>query len=107
MAGWLSRDSTESHQSETSHTMPLVRLDKVSLNFGTHILLDEVDFTLKKGSKIGLLGRNGAGKTTFMKVIAGAMLPDSGERWLMSNRFTTWWRVAWPRSENSSSSTTI
>ena len=56
----------------SNYSMPLVRLDKVALNFGTHILLDEVDFTLKKGSKIGLLGRNGAGKTTFMKVIAGS-----------------------------------
>ncbi len=66
----------------SNYSMPLVRLDKVALNFGTHILLDEVDFTLKKSSKIGLLGRNAAGKTTFMKVIAGSMQPDSGERWL-------------------------
>ena len=70
--------------------MPLVRLDKVSLNFGTHILLDEVDFTLKKGSKIGLLGRNGAGKTTFMKVIAGSMQADSGERWLRPGVQVAW-----------------
>ena len=40
--------------------------DKVSLNFGTHILLDEVDFQIAKGQRIGLLGHNGAGKTTLM-----------------------------------------
>ena len=40
--------------------MSLLRLDKVSLNFGTHILLDEVDFQIAKGQRIGLLGRNGA-----------------------------------------------
>ena len=62
--------------------MPLLRLDKVSLNFGTHILFDEIELTLMKGSKIGLLGRNGAGKTTLMKIIAGSVVPDGGERWL-------------------------
>ena len=50
--------------------MSLLRLDKVSLNFGTHILLDEVDFQIAKGQRIGLLGRNGAGKTTLMRIVA-------------------------------------
>ncbi len=70
--------------------MPLIRLDKASLNFGTHILLDEVDFTVKKGDKIGLLGRNGAGKTTLMKMIAGNVYPDSGERWLRPGVKVAW-----------------
>lgn len=70
--------------------MPLIRLDKVSLNFGTHILLDNVDFTVKKGDKIGLLGRNGAGKTTLMKLIAGNIQPDSGERWLRPGVKIAW-----------------
>lgn len=82
--------------------MPLVRLDKVSLNFGTHILLDEVDFTLKKGSKIGLLGRNGAGKTTFMKVIAGSMQPDSGERWLRPGVEIAWLEQSLPEADEQS-----
>ena len=82
--------------------MPLVRLDKVSLNFGTHILLDEVDFTLKKGSKIGLLGRNGAGKTTFMKVIAGSMHPDSGERWLRPGVEIAWLEQSLPEADDQS-----
>ncbi|MEX0964516.1 MAG: ATP-binding cassette domain-containing protein [Pseudohongiellaceae bacterium] len=82
--------------------MPLVRLDKVSLNFGTHILLDEVDFTLKKGSRIGLLGRNGAGKTTFMKVIAGSMQPDSGERWLRPGVEIAWLEQSLPDADEQS-----
>ena len=82
--------------------MPLVRLDKVALNFGTHILLDEVDFTLKKGSKIGLLGRNGAGKTTFMKVIAGSMHPDSGERWLRPGVEVAWLEQSLPEADEQS-----
>lgn len=62
--------------------MPLLRLDKASLNYGTQVLLDEVDLSITRGDKLGLLGRNGAGKTTLLKVLAGEQVPDSGERWL-------------------------
>lgn len=82
--------------------MPLVRLDKVSLNFGTHILLDEVDFTLKKGTKIGLLGRNGVGKTTFMKVIAGSVQADGGERWLRPGVEVAWLEQSLPEADEQS-----
>jgi len=87
---------------QSNYSMPLVRLDKVALNFGTHILLDEVNFTLKKGSKIGLLGRNGAGKTTFMKVIAGSMQPDSGERWLRPGVQVAWLEQSLPEADEQS-----
>ncbi|MBE00682.1 MAG: ABC transporter ATP-binding protein, partial [Gammaproteobacteria bacterium] len=80
--------------------MPLVRLDRVSLNFGTHVVLDEVDFLLKKGSRIGLLGRNGAGKTTLMKVIAGSVTPDGGERWLRSGVEVTWLEQSLPDADD-------
>jgi ATP-binding cassette subfamily F protein uup len=62
--------------------MPLLRLDKASLHYGTQVLLDEVDLTVTRGDKLGLLGRNGAGKTTLLKVLAGELSPDGGERWL-------------------------
>ncbi|MEX0618492.1 MAG: ATP-binding cassette domain-containing protein [Pseudohongiellaceae bacterium] len=70
--------------------MPLLRLDKIALHFGSHVLLDRLDFTMKKGNRIGLLGRNGAGKTTLMKVISGLTTPDSGERWLRPGVQAAW-----------------
>ncbi|MEX2468284.1 MAG: ATP-binding cassette domain-containing protein, partial [Pseudohongiellaceae bacterium] len=76
--------------------MPLLRLDKVSLNFGTHVLLDEVDFQIDKGDHIGLLGRNGAGKTTLMKLIAGVVHPESGERWLRPGVQVAWLEQSLP-----------
>jgi len=79
--------------------MSLVRLDKVSLNFGTHTVLDNVDFMLKKGSRIGLLGRNGVGKTTLMKVIAGSVAPDGGERWVRSGVEITWLEQSLPDAD--------
>ena len=79
--------------------MPLVRLDKVSVNFGSHTLLDEVEFTLKKGAKIGLLGRNGVGKTTLMRVIAGSVSPDDGDRWLRPGVEIAWLEQTLPEAE--------
>ena len=61
--------------------MPFLKLDKDSLNYGTHVLLDAVDFSMRKGERIGLLGRNGAGKSSFLKLISGENKPDSGEIW--------------------------
>jgi len=62
--------------------LPYFKLDKVSLHYGTLVLLDEVDFVMRKGDRIGLLGRNGTGKTTLLKIINGEITPESGERWL-------------------------
>ncbi len=80
--------------------MSLLRLDKVSLNFGTHVLLDNVDFQISRGERIGLLGRNGAGKTTFMKLIAGAIQPESGERWLRPNTRVAWLEQSLPEGDD-------
>ena len=70
--------------------MPLLKLDNVSLNYGTHVLLDQVNLSLRKGQKIGLLGRNGEGKTTLLKLIADSIKPDSGERWLRPGIKLAW-----------------
>jgi len=67
---------------EPDQTMPLLRLDKASLHYGTQPLLQEVELSIRAGDKLGLLGRNGAGKTTLLKVLAGELAPDSGERWI-------------------------
>ena len=79
--------------------MPLIRLDKISLNFGTHILLDDVNFEIKRGSRIGLLGRNGAGKTTLMKLVAGVIYPDGGERWIRPGVKVAWLEQSLPNAD--------
>lgn len=62
--------------------MPLLRLDSVHLQYGTQVLLDNVSLSITRGEKLGLLGRNGTGKTTLLKVLAGEQTADSGERWV-------------------------
>ncbi len=61
--------------------MLLFRLSNLSLAFGDHPLLDKADLTIHKGERIGILGQNGAGKSTFMKLLNGQILCDSGELW--------------------------
>ena len=61
--------------------MPLLRLDNVSLAYGHVPLLTHVDFQIERGERVCLLGRNGAGKTTFLRVITGVALPDEGDIW--------------------------
>ena len=62
--------------------MPLLSLTNVSLAFGTHVLFDKVDLTVHRGQRTGILGRNGAGKSTFMKMLDGQHVPDSGKLWI-------------------------
>ncbi len=62
--------------------MPLVRLDKVSLAYGMHPLLDGVDLQVRRGERCCLLGRNGEGKSSLLKLIAGGIVADSGEVWV-------------------------
>ncbi len=54
-------------------------LDKVSKNFGDMIILDKFSYTFTKGEKVGIIGRNGVGKTTFLNIITSLMQPDSGK----------------------------
>ncbi len=59
--------------------MPLVSLNHVSKAYGPQVLLDDVSLTIGRGARIGLIGRNGEGKSTLLKIMAGLVEPDSGE----------------------------
>ncbi|MEQ8821070.1 MAG: ABC-F family ATP-binding cassette domain-containing protein [Sumerlaeia bacterium] len=63
----------------------VVAVEKVDKAFGRNHVLDHVDFTLYRGEKVALVGVNGAGKSTFMKLLAGKLKPDSGKLALGSN----------------------
>ena len=64
--------------------MQLISLKNISLNFGTQIILDNVNLEISKGQRICLIGRNGAGKSSFLKIIEGKVIPD-GEVILHNN----------------------
>ena len=56
----------------------LISAEHLSINFGSRQLLDNVDFYLNEGDKTGVIGINGTGKSTFLKVLAGKLQPDGG-----------------------------
>jgi ATP-binding cassette subfamily F protein uup len=59
--------------------MPLLRFDDVSLEYGDNHLLIHADLTVEAGERVCLIGRNGAGKTSLLKLITGEVQPDHGE----------------------------
>jgi simple sugar transport system ATP-binding protein len=62
-----------------SMTEPLVRMTQINKSFGHVQALQDVDLELYHGEILGLVGDNAAGKSTLMKCLSGAYLPDSGE----------------------------
>ncbi len=58
--------------------MALVSMQDVSVSFGGPLLLDRVNLQIESGERIGLVGRNGVGKSTLMRLIDGDVLPDEG-----------------------------
>ncbi len=56
----------------------LLSAEHLSINFGSRNLLEDVNFYLNKGDKVGVIGINGAGKSTFLRILSGALEADSG-----------------------------
>ena len=57
----------------------LLSAEQLSINFGTRQLLEKVNFYLNENDKVGIIGINGTGKSTFLKVLAGLLEPDGGK----------------------------
>ena len=70
--------------------MAILSIEKASLAFGHHPLLDEVSFSLEQGDKVGLIGRNGAGKSSLLKAVAGTVHLDDGRIVFQDNIKTAW-----------------
>ncbi|WP_297393303.1 ATP-binding cassette domain-containing protein [Acidiferrobacter sp.] len=60
--------------------MPLLRLDDISLAYGHHPLLDHASLAIDAGERVCLIGRNGEGKSSLLRIVAGAIKPDGGTR---------------------------
>ncbi|MFM2486673.1 ABC transporter ATP-binding protein [Celerinatantimonas yamalensis] len=59
--------------------MPLLNMDEISAGYDGVTILENIQFNLVPGSRIGLLGRNGAGKSTFIKLLSGDLIAQSGQ----------------------------
>ena len=68
--------------------MSVLKCSNVSFSFGNRTILENASFVMQKGEHIGLIGLNGEGKTTFIKMITGELTPDNGKiEW--AKRITT------------------
>ena len=57
----------------------ILELHKISKSFKDKILLDQFDYVFKKGERVGIIGKNGTGKSTLLNMLTGSVIPDSGK----------------------------
>src|SRR5215471_7972729 len=62
--------------------MPLISIDRISVAFGYLPLLDEVSLQIEPRERVCVIGRNGTGKSTLLRVLSGDLAPDRGSIWL-------------------------
>ena len=68
---------------------PILSAKSVSKSFGRRVILRKIDIHLNRGEMLGLLGSNGAGKSTFMNIVLGVLKPDFGDVFLGNTNLTT------------------
>ena len=59
--------------------MPIVTLKDIHISFGSQVIFDRLDLKIYPAQKVGLIGHNGCGKTTLLKMILGILPPDVGQ----------------------------
>ena len=67
---------------------PVFTAKNISKSFGERVVLRKIDIHLNKGEMLGLLGGNGAGKSTFMNIVLGLLVPDFGDILLGNSKLT-------------------
>lgn len=72
-------------QADTFHVEPerlgnkILEINNLDFSYGDHVLLDDFSYIFKRGEKCGIVGPNGTGKSTFLKLIMGLLKPDGGK----------------------------
>ena len=67
---------------------PIFMAKNISISFGSRVILRKIDIHLNKGEMLGLLGSNGAGKSTFMNIVLGLLKSDFGDMFLGNTKLT-------------------
>lgn len=75
----LKRDQLELDIAETRQGGKIMELHHIGKTFGEKVLINDFSYTFKKKDRIGLVGKNGVGKSTFLNLLTGKIKPDKGE----------------------------
>lgn len=59
--------------------MSVLQVKNINHGFGDRAIFEDVSFRLLKGEHVGLIGANGEGKSTFMNIVTGHLMPDEGD----------------------------
>jgi len=80
------------------HTKSIIELKDVSFSYGEELVIKDVNLQVHKGDYLGIIGPNGGGKSTLLKLMLGLLLPTKGEVLLYSapiNKFRDWYKVGY------------
>lgn len=66
----------------------MIKVDNISKSYNGFVALAKTSFTLQSGNIVGLLGVNGAGKSTIMKILAGIIIPDTGDVHFQGDKYS-------------------
>src|SRR5258708_25124740 len=69
---------------------PIASATELLVRYGPHTVLDRATIAINEGERIGLVGRNGCGKSTFLRIAAGELEPDAG-RFVRRRELVTGW----------------
>jgi ABC transport system ATP-binding/permease protein len=75
----LKKDKLELDIQETRQGGKVLELHHLKKAYGSHVLVNDFTYTFKKGDRIGIVGKNGVGKSTFLGLLTGAIAPDGGK----------------------------
>jgi zinc transport system ATP-binding protein len=93
----------ENRAGRVDHTHNIIEVDGVTFGYGAEPFLDDVTLMIHEGDYIGLIGPNGGGKTTLLKLILGLLRPQKGEIRLFGKKvdeFRDWKRVGYVAQRN-------
>src|SRR5258707_14164574 len=85
---WRRADPSGRRRREADLT--LLRADEISLAFGSRTVFRDLTLVVEEGERVGLIGVNGSGKSSLMRILAGATPPDHGELQLQRGAKVTW-----------------
>ena len=79
---------------------PIASATELTVRYGPHTVLDRATMAIEEGERIGLVGRNGCGKSTFLRIAAGELVPDAGQFTRRRDLMTGWLPQAFALEED-------